>query len=171
MAKHLIGFGLFISIVGFFGTAFWLFSSSPVREVQVVDIPNSVRSWSYCDKKRRSKDVATPRAVADRRSGTVTVYLNEIPGASQANSREQNASFTFYAVRGDEIRVVNVVHDSLVRTVRRGAETKWTLQYDAPWVKALSLDDNLYVVPGANTGSKHKSSFSIDSAMPVLIKN
>ena len=167
MAKHFIGFGLFSSIVGFFVLVSWAFSSSPVPTVEVFEAPTSVKPWTYCDKKRRPKSVDSPRAIADRNSGTITIYINELPGDSDLSSDEVSASFTFYAVRGDEVRLSDVVNDSLVRVVRRDAGTKWTLQYNAPWVRDLSFGDNLYVMAGAGG----KTLFSIDSAMPVIIKN
>lgn len=174
MAKHFIGFGLFGSIVGFFVLTSWFFSSSPIARVEVVESPSAVAPWTYCDKKRRPKSVDSPRAMADRKSGMITLYINELPGGSHVDPNEVNASFTFYAVRGDEARVVDVIHDSLVRSVRSDSGPKWILQYDAAWVKGLSWEDNLYVVPGARDGSNHKAlaaAFSVDSAMPVLIRN
>jgi hypothetical protein len=170
MAKHLIGFGLFGSIVGAFVFASWLFSSNPIARVEVVEPAFSVTPWSYCDKKKKKRptNADSPRAVADRNSGTITLYVNELPGVSSGDSTDINASFTFYAVRGDEVRIKDVVRDSLVRTVRRDAGTKWVLQYDAPWVRDLTWGDNLYVQAGVSDGS---NAFSTDSAIPVLIKN
>ena len=168
MAKHLIGFGLFTGIVGFFVTVFWIFSSKPLTEVSVFEARNSVGSWTYCDKKRRPKDVGEPRAIADRLNGTVTLYLNDVPGA-KVGSDEVSASFTFYAVGGSEVQMLDVINDSLVKAVRRDAGTKWTLQYDAPWIKTFPADVNLYVVPASSGAVPAK--FSVDSAMPVLIKN
>ena len=168
MAKHFIGFGLFGSIVAFFVLAFWLFSPTPIAQVEVVEPAISLTPWSYCDKRRRNRSVDTPRAVADRKSGTITLYLNELPGGASSGSGDIDASFTFYAVRGDEVRVRDVVRDSLVRTVRGDAGTKWTLQYNAPWVRDLTWGDNLYVQAGMSKGS---TAFSIESAMPVLLKN
>lgn len=169
MAKHFIGFGLFGSIVGFFVLASWFLSSSPVSKIDAVEVPASGQPWIYCNK-NRSNGGDRPRAIADRNSGTITLYINELPGVSSSDLGDLNARFTFYAVRGDEVRVTDVVRDSLVSTVRRDGGTKWTLQYNAPWVRDLTWGDNLYVEAGMRNGSDH-SAFSIESALPVLIKN
>ncbi len=168
MAKHLIGFGLFAAILGFFITVFWIFSSKPLTEVSVFEARNSVEPWTYCEKKRRPKDVGEPRAIADRLNGTITLYLNEVPGAN-ADLDEVSASFAFYAVRDNEVQMLDVINDSLVKAVRRDAGTKWTLQYDASWIRALPADVNLYVVPASSGVAP--AEFSVNSAMPVLIKN
>lgn len=174
MAKHFIGLGLFSSIIGFFVLTSWLLSSGPAATAEVIEQPFSVTPRSYCNTRKRSKSVSTPRAIADRSDGTLTLYINELPGTSRVNSNDVGASFTFYAVRGDEVRLVDVIKDSLVGSARRDAGTKWTLRYQADWVSDLSGDENLYVVPSAADAPNHRAfstPFSLDTAIPVLIRN
>ena len=174
MAKHFIGLGLFSSIIGFFVLTSWLLSSGPAATAEVIEQPFSVTPRSYCNTRKRSKSVSTPRAIADRSDGTLTLYVNELPGSSRVNSNDVAARFTFYAVRGDQVRLVDVIHDSLVSSVRRDGGTKWTLRYQADWVSDLPGDETLYVVPSASDEPSHGAfltAFSKDNAIPVLIRN
>lgn len=163
MTKHLIGFGLFVSIVGFFVIAYAVLTLPPMPSLKP-EISPLAKLPTHCD----FGPSEGTRAIADRWSGTVTIYLNELPKGSGVDSSELNTRFTFYAVRGDKVRLTDVVTDSLVRTVQNNAGTKWTLRYSAPWVKGLSSGDNLYVIAGVGS---EREAFSIASAIPVLVKN
>lgn len=174
MTKHLIGFGLFSSIVGFFVLAYWSVAYlPPVPEITVVSSPPA-KLREYCNLKRRAPTVGDERAFADRNTGKITVYVNEFPGGSHVDPSEFSADFTFYTVRGDEVRLVDVIKDSLLTSVRRDSETKWILQYERNWVRRLSANENLYVMPGASYDRKRPAvaaEFSKATAIPVLIRN
>jgi hypothetical protein len=169
MAKHLIGFGLFLSIVTFFALAFAFFTVTPIPVLLAVDAPaDPPMRWNYCDRKRPTR-IGSSRAIADRINGEVTIYINSLPGTVDSSGSDLSASFTFYTLRGDEVKVIDVVHDSLVKSVGRDNDSKWILRYEAQWLKNLAWDDNVYVVPGIGSGTV--SSFSKDTAIPVLVRN
>lgn len=171
MAKHLIGFGLFVSIVAFSVLAFSFFTAVPIPEISVVtDVPNPPKPWDYCDRTRKAR-IGEPRAIADRIRGEVTIYINDLFGTVDPSVPEFKANFAFYAVRGDEVRLVAVVDESLVNTTRRDFDRKWILRYDAEWLKNLSWEDNLYLVSAAWDDSSVTQAFSKETALPVLIRN
>lgn len=166
MAKHLIGFGLFLAIVTFFGLAYWVLSIPPIPSVDRV-IPFEVSSYPtdcYLD---APTQIGTTRAVADRSRGEVTIYFSPASDTADISPAELNVGFAFYAVRGDQTRVMDA-NDSMVTRVNRDDGTKWILRYKAAWIKQMSWNDNLYIVPNSWDGS---AKFSKKNAVPVLIQN
>jgi len=173
MAKHLIGFGLFLSIVTFFGFAYWLLLIPPIPSLEQTNLleEKSYPTNCYYDGPNR---VGKARAIADRNTGQITIYINEFPGGSHVSLSELTAIFTFYVVHNDEVRVANVIQDSLSNSVRRDNETKWILRYETAWVQSLAPQENLYVVPAAQygrNGPRTSAEFSKASAIPVMIRN
>lgn len=164
MKKHLIGSALFISIVSLFVVGFSFFRLVPIPNLPPVDVPAQPKltpTWNL----GRSVPIGNPRAIADRKAGQITIYVNTIPGTLDTDA-EIEASFTFYAVEGRGLRILDVVHDSLVNTVVKDNDTKWILRYHAEWIKELPTDANLYVVPGA----ADDSAFTARDAIPVLVR-
>ena len=166
MAKHLIGVGLFVSIVGLFAVTYSLLTVDPIPAIPPVE-PAPPQVWKIPQAPHRAS-VGEPRAIADRRTGEVTIYLNSLPQSRDYGSDELNASFAFYVVRSDEVRLSSVVTDTLVRSVTRDNDTKWILRYKASWINSLSWEDTVYVVPSAGDVF---APFSKDIAIPVLIRN
>ena len=174
MTKHLIGFGLFSFIFAVFAIAFSLFAVPLLPEMAEVGTPPPVKLREHCNLKRSPRSVGDARAFADRNTAKITIHINEFPGSSHVDSSEINASFAFYSVEGARVRFIDVIHDSLVNPVRRDNETKWVLQYEEEWVRGLSVNETLFVVPGASYGANGPAlaaGFSKSTALPVLIRN
>jgi hypothetical protein len=173
MARHLVGFGLFLSIVTFFGLAYWVLSIPAIPSLDRA-LPFEEKSYPkncYYDVRNR---VGTTRAIADRSAGEVTIYINSIPGAWESSESELNASFAFYVVRNEKVTLADVINDQLVNSVSRDNDSKWIVRYKASWIKNLSWDDTLYIDPSAGNAfrdEKIAAPFSKDVAIPVLIRN
>ncbi len=171
MAKHFIGFGLFALIVSAFVALTWIFSAPALKTVTpAFELPPKI--GTYCDKKRRLNPTS-PGAIANRHNGELTLYLHQVPGG-RANTREFRASFAFYVVNGEDARLAGVVNDSLVNHTSQAGGPKWILQYNAEWIKQLSWDDNVYVVPATweeGNDSYFTPEFSRETALPVVIRN
>ena len=174
MTKHLIGFGLFSLIFAVFAIAFSLFAVPLLPEIAEVQTPPPVKLREHCNLKRSPTSVGDARAFADRNTGKITIHINEFPGGSHVDSSEINASFAFYSVEGARVRLIDVVHDSLLKPARKHNDMRWVLQYEEEWVRGLSMNENLYVVPGATYGDNGPAlaaGFSKSTALPVLIRN
>ena len=174
MTKHLFGFGLFAFIVSAFVALTWLFST-PTFEIVGIQptFEPQPKIGTYCDKNRRATPIS-PSAIANRRNGDLTLYLNQVPGGGLPSAREFKASFAFYVANGEHIRLAGVVNDSLVNHASKDSGPKWILQYNAEWIKHLSWDDNLYVVPATwedGKGSYFTPGFSKETALPVVVRN
>jgi hypothetical protein len=167
MAKHLIGFGLFVLIVGFFVVAYAVMTLPPLPSLDP-EISPLAKLPTEC-KFGPSSRISQTRAIADRKTGKLTIYISSIPADREMLQPELNARFTIFTVRGDELRVVDTIDDSLAIKVNRDDEAKWVLSYRADWITELSWGDTLYIVPAGASSSA--AMFSKDNAVSVLIRN
>lgn len=173
MKKHLVGFALFVSIIAAFTAAFSLFALTSIPEIEVVGQPvTRLSSPEYCELNRLAYTLNSVHAVADRKQGTLTIYLTVYPRKSsrELTGSERNATFSFYTVTGDEVRFVGLVQDSLVSV--ESDSSQWILRYEKEWIKNLSGVENLYVVPNVSAGDSQRVSvaaFSKEKASPVLM--
>ena len=167
MAKHLIGFGLFVSIVGFFVVAYAVMTLPPMPSLEP-EISPLAKLPTEC-KFGPATRIGQTRAIADRKSGELMIYISSMSGDREMLQPELNAGFTIFAVRGDQVRVVDTIDDSLAIKVNRENEAKWVLRYRADWITELSWGDTLYIVPGDANSSA--AAFSKYNAVSVLIRN
>lgn len=167
MVKHLIGFGLFVSIVGLFAIAYTVMTLPPMPSLDP-EISPLAKLPTECKFGPASR-IGQTRAIADRKSGEITVYISSIPADREMLQPDVKEGFTIFALRGDQIRVVDTIDDSLAISVNRDNESKWILRYRADWITELSWGDTLYIVPGVVNSSA--ATFSKDDAVSVLIRN
>jgi hypothetical protein len=169
MAKHFLGFGLFLSLVTVFGLAYWVLSIPPIPSVDRVTPveESSYPIYGHCD---AQIGVGKARAIADRKTGKLTIYVDRSSHIGKYNSSCLNQSFAFFVVRGDEISLLDVVNERLVNV--DVDEANWTVRYNADWIKNLSMDANLYIEPSVGDAFKTThiaDPFSKETAIPVLI--
>src|SRR5690606_9820526 len=107
MAKHLVGFGLFASIVGCFVLAYSILPLPPIPSLDP-EVSPLAKLPTHCNFGPVNR-IGKTRAFADRRSGEVTLYINSVSADRETFAPEIKARFTFFVVRDGSARIADSI--------------------------------------------------------------
>lgn len=168
--KHLFGVLLFIAIVVGSVAVYKFLVVPAVAEIPVIEVQERITGKPIV---RTGEDTDSVYAVANRKTGEISVYL-DVP-VSRTSSEDLSATFSIYTIGGDSEPVAKMtVTERLLVTKRHGASERWIYRYQAEWLRTVEPGVNLYVmskVSRTEDGWADVIEFSTQTAVAVLIKN
>jgi hypothetical protein len=168
--KHLFGILLFSAIViGSIATYKFLVVPA-ITEIPVIEVQERITGKPIV---RKGDDTDSVYAVANKKTGEISVYLT-VP-VSRTSAEDLSATFSFYTigVEGEPVAKMTATERLLV-TKRHGASERWIYRYQAEWLRSIQPSANLYImskVSRTEDGWADAIEFSTQTAVAVLIKN